>query len=249
LSLGQVDAEVLGVVEVPRETTIAVYMALIMAAQFATYLSSDGTMGHASALYEALLDRGDEFSHTWLVREGLVSKRRKRRRADPCTVPFAECDGPNALWCIDFKGWFATGDGTRCNPLTITDAYSRFEQVYVCHGVREVSELAYRDFFPGGIHDDPLVGDEAKAQLHYYPTVTREPFERQGRFTDLIASGQLFRDLGLDGEKFNPDEDRIMLCGSMDFIKDMGALMETHGMVEGSNAEPGDYVLERAFVG
>jgi ferredoxin--NADP+ reductase len=35
----------------------------------------------------------------------------------------------------------------------------------------------------------------------------------------------------------------------MDFIKDMGALVETHGMVEGSNAEPGDYVLERAFVG
>ena len=151
------------------------------------------------------------------------------------------------------KRLFLFGTGTGLAPwLAVArdpDAYSRFEQVYVCHGVREIAELAYRDFFTAGIHDDPLVGDEAKARLHYYPTVTREPFERQGRFTDLIASGQLFRDLGLDGEKFNPDEDRIMLCGSMDFIKDMGALVETHGMVEGSNAEPGDYVLERAFVG
>jgi ferredoxin--NADP+ reductase len=48
---------------------------------------------------------------------------------------------------------------------------------------------------------------------------------------------------------FNRDEDRIMLCGSMEFIKDMAALLESQGLVEGSNAEPGDFVLERAFVG
>ena len=151
------------------------------------------------------------------------------------------------------KRLFLIGTGTGLAPwLSVArdpDAYSRFEQVIVCHGVREVAELAYRDFFTADIHDDPLVGDEARAQLTYYPTVTREPFERQGRFTDLINSGQLFRDLGLEGDRFNPEEDRIMLCGSMDFIKDMGALIETHGLVEGSNAEPGDYVLERAFVG
>jgi len=151
------------------------------------------------------------------------------------------------------KRLFLIGTGTGLAPwLSVArdpDAYSRFEQVIVCHGVREIAELAYRDFYSSEIHEDPLVGDEAKAQLTYYPTVTREPFERQGRFTDLISSGQIFRDLGLEGETFNAEEDRIMLCGSMDFIKDMGALIETHGLVEGSNAEPGDYVLERAFVG
>jgi ferredoxin--NADP+ reductase len=151
------------------------------------------------------------------------------------------------------KRLFLFGTGTGLAPwLSVArdpDAYSRFEQVYVCHGVREVAELAYRDLFTAELFDDPLVGDEARAQLTYYPAVTREPFERQGRFTDLIASGQLFRDLGLPGDRFNPAEDRIMLCGSMDFIKDMAALIESHGMVEGSNAEPGDYVLERAFVG
>ena len=151
------------------------------------------------------------------------------------------------------KRLFLFGTGTGLAPfLSVArdpDAYSNFEQVIVGHGVREVNELAYRDLFTKDIFEDPLVGEEAQKQLVYYPTVTREPFERQGRFTDLIASGKLFADLGLDQTKFDPEHDRIMLCGSMDFIKDMAALIETHGLVEGSNAEPGDYVLERAFVG
>ncbi|OYX04630.1 MAG: ferredoxin--NADP(+) reductase [Caulobacter vibrioides] len=109
--------------------------------------------------------------------------------------------------------------------------------------------VAYRDLFTQDIFDDPLVGDEARAQLTYYPTVTREPFERQGRFTDLITSGKLFSDLGIDGDKFDPENDRAMLCGSMAMIKDTAALLEAHGLKEGSNAEPGDFVIERAFVG
>ena len=151
------------------------------------------------------------------------------------------------------KRLFLFGTGTGLAPwLSVArdpDAYSRFEQVIVAHGVREVKELAYRDLFTSEIHDDPLVGDEAKAQLVYYPTVTREPFERQGRFTDLINSGQIFKDLGLDAVKFDPEHDRAMLCGSMAMIKDTAALLEAHGLTEGSNAEPGDFVIERAFVG
>ena len=60
-----------------------------------------------------------------LSRHGLTIPRRRRRRTPPYTQPFAACDGPNAVWCGDFKGWFRTGDGSRCDPLTITDAYSR----------------------------------------------------------------------------------------------------------------------------
>jgi ferredoxin--NADP+ reductase len=151
------------------------------------------------------------------------------------------------------KRLFLFGTGTGLAPwLSVArdpDAYSRFERVIVAHGVREVQELAYRDLFTSEIHDDPLVGDEAKAQLTYYPTVTREPFERQGRFTDLITSGQIFRDLGLDQVKFDPEHDRAMLCGSMAMIKDTAALLEAQGLKEGSNADPGDFVIERAFVG
>ena len=151
------------------------------------------------------------------------------------------------------KRLFLFGTGTGLAPfLSVArdpDAYSQFEQVIVGHGVRDVAELAYRDLFTREIFEDPLVGEEAQRQLTYYPTVTREPFLRQGRFTDLIRSGQIFRELGHPGTVFNRDEDRIMLCGSMEFIKDMAALLESQGLVEGSNAEPGDFVLERAFVG
>src|SRR5260370_3808663 len=59
-------------------------------------------------------------------REGLTVKRRLRRRSPPSSAPFAQCAAANDVWCIDFKGWFLTGDGTRCEPLTLSDAYSRY---------------------------------------------------------------------------------------------------------------------------
>jgi putative transposase len=59
-------------------------------------------------------------------REGLTVKRRLRRRSPPSTTPFAHCGAPNEVWCIDFKGWFMTGDGKRCEPLTLSDACSRY---------------------------------------------------------------------------------------------------------------------------
>lgn len=143
------------------------------------------------------------------------------------------------------------GTGTGLAPwLSVArdpETYQRFGRVIVSHTVRSAADLAYRDLFEGRIHDDPLIGDEAKARLTYYPTVTREPFRTEGRITDLIRSGRYFADLGI--ERFDPATDRVMLCGSMAMIKEAGELVETFGLKEGSNAEPGDYVLERAFVG
>jgi ferredoxin--NADP+ reductase len=151
------------------------------------------------------------------------------------------------------KRLFLISTGTGLAPfLSVArdpETYERFEQVIIVHTVREVAELAYRDLFERGIFEDELVGEQAKAQLVYYPTVTREPFERPGRITDRTASGELFRDLGLDRTQFDASEDRAMICGSMAMIKDVAAMLEAHGLVEGSNAEPGDFVIERAFVG
>ena len=59
-------------------------------------------------------------------REGLTVKRKLRRRSPPSSAPFAECTAANEVWCIDFKGRFVTGDGKRCEPLTVTDAHSRY---------------------------------------------------------------------------------------------------------------------------
>ena len=59
-------------------------------------------------------------------REGLTVKRKLRRRSPPSSAPFGHCGAANDIWCIDFKGWFVTGDGARCEPLTLTDAHSRY---------------------------------------------------------------------------------------------------------------------------
>lgn len=61
-----------------------------------------------------------------LNREGLARPRRVRRKTEPYTQPLAHATGPNSVWCADFKGWFRCGDGKRCDPLTITDAFSRY---------------------------------------------------------------------------------------------------------------------------
>jgi putative transposase len=59
-------------------------------------------------------------------REGLTVRRRLRRRSPPSSAPFGQCAAVNDVWCIDFKGWFVTGDGARCEPLTLSDAHSRY---------------------------------------------------------------------------------------------------------------------------
>ena len=147
---------------------------------------------------------------------------------------------------------FLIGAGTGLAPwLSVArdpETSTRFEQVVVTHTVRQVADLAYRDFLQTELFKDPLVGETAEGRLTYYPTVTREAFERPGRITDRITRGAFFSDLGLEG-RFDPASDRVMLCGSTAMIREVAALLESQGLSEGSNADPGDYVLERAFVG
>lgn len=62
----------------------------------------------------------------WLRAEGLTAPRRRRRHCPPYLPPFRPAEEPNSVWGADFKGWFRTGDGVRCDPLTISDAMSRY---------------------------------------------------------------------------------------------------------------------------
>ena len=86
-----------------------------------------------------------------LRREGLSAPRRRRRSALPASAPFLEAAAANDVWCADFKGWFRTADGKRCDPLTISDAHSRY--LLDCRivlptreGVRPRFERAFRSF-------------------------------------------------------------------------------------------------------
>jgi putative transposase len=60
-----------------------------------------------------------------LRRHGLTHPQRRRAHVAPFTQPLGHSIAPNDVWCTDFKGWFRTLDGLRCNPLTITDATTR----------------------------------------------------------------------------------------------------------------------------
>lgn len=60
-----------------------------------------------------------------LRRKGLTQKQKRQRRAVPVN-PLSHVIAPNDVWCADFKGHFTVGNGLRCDPLTITDAHSRF---------------------------------------------------------------------------------------------------------------------------
>lgn len=72
-----------------------------------------------------------------LVRHGKTRSPRRSRRTPPYTQPFGDCRAANAVWCADFKGWFRTGDGMRCDPLTVTDSHSRF--ALACQGLTKTT--------------------------------------------------------------------------------------------------------------
>lgn len=142
----------------------------------------------------------------------------------------------------------ATGTGLAPYLSLIKDpeTYESFEKVILVHGVRTVGELAYEDLITRELPENEYFGELVQEKLIYYPTVTREPFRNQGRITDLITSGKLFEDIGLP--PLNKEDDRVMLCGSPQLLDDMRVIMKDLGFEEGSTTEPGDFVIEKAFV-
>ncbi|HEY4251609.1 MAG TPA: ferredoxin--NADP reductase [Roseomonas sp.] len=146
------------------------------------------------------------------------------------------------LWLV------ATGTGLApfLSLIREPEAYDRFERIVVSHTVRDVAELAYRDFIGRELAEDALLGELVAGKLIYYPSVTREAFPVQGRITALIESGRIFADLGLP--PLDPAHDRVMLCGSEAMNADMKALLEARGFEEGANNRPASFVVEKAFV-
>jgi ferredoxin/flavodoxin---NADP+ reductase len=144
---------------------------------------------------------------------------------------------------------FSTGTGFAPFASLIRDpeTYDKFDTVVVTHTCREANELTYSANTVSATLSDELVGEFADGRLLYFPSTTREETINRGRITTLIENEQLFRSLNIS--KLDAKSDRIMICGSMEFMKDLRAMIEPMGFVEGSNNEPGSFVVERAFVG
>jgi transposase InsO family protein len=79
---------------------------------------------------------------TLLLRHGLIRPRRRRPREPLTGTALTQCDRPNAVWSVDFKGHFGLGDGTRCHPLTVSDGFSRY--LLRCEGLSEPREEPVR---------------------------------------------------------------------------------------------------------
>jgi ferredoxin/flavodoxin---NADP+ reductase len=144
---------------------------------------------------------------------------------------------------------FSTGTGFAPFASLIRDpeTYEKFETVIATHTCREANELTYSAETVAATLKDELVGEVAQGHLLYFPSTTRETTPNMGRITKLIENGDFFRTLSI--KLLDAETDRIMICGSMDFMKDIRAIIEPMGFVEGSNNEPGTFVVERAFVG
>ncbi len=149
------------------------------------------------------------------------------------------------------KRLFMLSTGTGIAPFVSLirdpETYEKFENVILTHTCRTVGELQYGFDSVLATRQDPLVGEDASQRLMHFASTTRESSNHIGRITNLIASGEFFA--ALDIPAFDAQHDRIMMCGSVGMIKDVKDILEPLGFKEGSNNTPGNFVVERAFVG
>ena len=131
------------------------------------------------------------------LRANLVVPRWRRRRTPVYGRPFADCEGPNDVWCIDFKGWFVTGDGTRADPLTVSDAASRYLPVCQAVGRADLEHVsphlarAFADYgLPQALRSDngpPFAGIDHRGRLTRHDRATPKPVDLMDNAAALPA--------------------------------------------------------------
>jgi ferredoxin/flavodoxin---NADP+ reductase len=161
---------------------------------------------------------------------------------------------PTGTLVIDYlrpgKRLYLLSTGTGLAPfmsiIRDPETYEKFERVILVHGVRQKDELAYHDLVTEHLPQHEFLGDMISEQLLYYPTVTRESYRNMGRITELMGNGKIYTDLKLP--PLSAEHDRVMICGSPGMLRDLKDMLHASGFKEGNTSEPGDFVIERAFV-
>ena len=150
---------------------------------------------------------------------------------------------------IPAKRLFLLSTGTGIAPFASLirdpDTYDKFDRIILTHTCRNAKELRYGEHLLDTLDQDPLVGEFARDRIKYFASCTREDYVNFGRITTLMESKELFEKLSI--EDLNSETDAIMICGSMGMIDDVRKIIENVGFVEGSNANPASYVIEKAF--
>ena len=143
----------------------------------------------------------------------------------------------------------ATGTGLAPFLAIIQDpeTYERYQRVILMHGVRNLEDLAYRDYLEREMPRHEFLGDLVRERFLYYPAVSREAFQHHGRITTLLDDGSVQRHLGL--EALDPAQDRAMICGSPQMLADFRRILDSRGFRAAPRiGSAGEYVFERAFV-
>lgn len=135
------------------------------------------------------------------------------------------------LWML------ATGTGLApfMSLIRDLDTIERWRCLHLVHSVRQVEDLAYRDRLASAFQGEEI-NDMLAGRLIYHPVITGQG---QARIGDQLRSAQL---------QLDPQQDRVMLCGNLDFNHELSVWCRDRGMSEGLMRRPGGFVLERAFV-
>lgn len=144
---------------------------------------------------------------------------------------------------------FSTGTGIApfLSLIQDPDLYPRYEKIVLNHTCRFKADLVFDRWLRQELPEHPLVGEEAQRQLLYFPTVTREDYERRGRVTEYLRDGRLQQEFGLPA--IDAEHDRAMICGSPAMLEEISATVEELGFKSGDRGIAGDYAIEKAFVG
>ncbi|MFT3973685.1 MAG: ferredoxin--NADP reductase [Amaricoccus sp.] len=142
---------------------------------------------------------------------------------------------------------FSTGTGIApfASIIREPETYEKFDKVVLTQTCREAKELDYGHDLIARIKGDEMLSELVGDKLLHIATTTREESPAMGRMTDWIRDGRL---AAATGGPLDPASDRVMICGSMAMLQEHKALCEGAGMAEGSNSEPGQFVIEKAFV-
>ena len=141
---------------------------------------------------------------------------------------------------------FSTGTGLAPFMSIVRDpeTYEKFEKIILTHTVRTSKELAYRDLLTN-LNNDEIYSEVTKNNFIYFNTVTREKWDNEGRITNWIKENTLWKKVGV--ESFQPEIDRVMICGSEEMTFDLKKIFEKLGSKEGSTKVQGGFVIEKAF--
>lgn len=212
----------------------------------------DKPLMRAYSIASPIWDDGLEF-YSIIIPEGQLTSRLRHIKVGDHVALSEKAVGTLTLHPLGPGGkrlfMLSTGTGVAPFVSLIRDeeTYQSFDEVILTQTCRFREDLRYAEAKIEEAKNCPLVGEDAQRKLRFYGSVTRESYVHEGRITNLIESGKFFSDLGIP--EFDPETDRVMICGSMEMLKDVQGALDRRGFERGYGHRPAGYVWERAFTG